>query len=88
MKLLTQCRSVNEVLSDYLDGKLNFWSTMLLRGHLLMCSKCRAYLIQFRRVRDLLDDPQQQSVALPDDFDSVMGRAVQRAQGDWKSHTK
>ena len=61
---------------------------MLLRGHLLMCSKCRAYLIQFRRVRDLLDDPQQQSVALPDDFDSVMGREVQRALGDWKSDTK
>ncbi len=57
LRLLLRCQSVNEVLSEYVDGDMGFVSRTLLWGHLLMCKRCRGYLAQFRRIVELDGGP-------------------------------
>ncbi len=77
-RILMQCRASYRVLSDYLDGELGLMDRMWLRGHLMMCARCRVYLEQFRKVHELTGQPQPED--LPQDFDEVFARVLRR----WK----
>jgi predicted anti-sigma-YlaC factor YlaD len=76
--LLLHCQRLYAELDRLLDGELSLWQRLLAKGHLMMCPKCRVYLDQYAKVRELsaTTDPQD----LPADFDAVMSSVVER----WK----
>lgn len=74
--LLFRCRSLYDHLDRYLDGEMGFWDRMLVKGHLMMCPKCRVYLRQYRQIRDLSQTNIQEE--LPADFEQVMSSVVAR----------
>lgn len=76
--LLFRCRSLYDDLDRYLDGQMGLWERLQVKGHLMMCPKCRVYLAQYEQIRTLSsveDEP-----PLPADFDRVMSSVVKR----WK----
>jgi len=58
---------------------MRLWERLLVKGHLMMCPKCRVYLRQYAQIRTL--SLEQQHDLLPPDFEQVMGTVVAR----WKS---
>lgn len=74
--LLLRCDSLYEALDRYLDRELTTWQRLLSRGHLMMCPTCRAYLEQYRKVREITDQTSKEE--LPADFEEVMQRVVGR----------
>ena len=78
-RILMNCRESYQVLSDYLDGELGVVDRMWLRGHLMMCGKCRVYFEQFRKVHELTGDPQPED--LPADFEEVFAEVLRRWKG-------
>jgi hypothetical protein len=47
---MLSCRDVGQKASDYLDGRLSWWTRIKVRLHILMCRHCRRYLVQLRLV--------------------------------------
>lgn len=74
--LLFRCRSLYDHLDRYLDGEMTYWDRMLVKGHLMMCPKCRVYLRQYKQVSELSQTSLQEE--LPADFEQVMGSVVAR----------
>lgn len=42
------CQEVTELVTNYLEGKLSFWTRVRFQVHLGMCVHCRRYLRQTR----------------------------------------
>ena len=53
LRLLFRCRSVSDVLSDYIEGEVSPVDRVMLWGHLMMCRRCRAYLKQFQNIAEV-----------------------------------
>jgi len=79
--ILMKCRESYGVLSAYLDGEVGLVDRMWLKGHLMMCAKCRVYFEQFRRVHELTGAPLPED--LPQDFDAVLAAVLRR----WKDQS-
>lgn len=47
-KAILNCRQITEHSSDYIDNNLNWWQTLQMKLHLMMCYLCRRYIKQFR----------------------------------------
>ncbi len=77
---LTPCCSAVVAFYDHLDRYLNrevgIWDRMLVKGHLMMCPKCRVYLRQYQQIRALSRSSLQEE--LPEDFEQVMSSVVAR----------
>jgi predicted anti-sigma-YlaC factor YlaD len=43
------CRQVNQLVTDYLEGKLSLRETLKFQFHLGTCRQCRRYLRQMKR---------------------------------------
>lgn len=74
--ILVNCRASYQVLSDYLDGELAGADRAFLRGHMLMCAKCRDYLAQFRRIHELTGAPFVGEP--PPEFEELLRRVLER----------
>lgn len=42
------CQALTEIVTDYVEGRMSFWSRLQVQMHLGMCRHCRAYLRQMR----------------------------------------
>ncbi|RMH02803.1 MAG: zf-HC2 domain-containing protein [Planctomycetota bacterium] len=73
-RILTRCRESYRVLSDWLDGRLGRADRLWLRGHLLMCQKCRHYAAQFRKVHELTTG--MEVAETPADFERVVAAVL------------
>lgn len=51
---LPRCRDMTELSTDYVEGALPWHVWLAARGHLLICSLCRAYYDQLAKTRRLL----------------------------------
>jgi anti-sigma factor RsiW len=80
--LLFRCRSLYDDLDRYLDGEMGLWERLQVKGHLMMCPKCRVYLAQYDQIRTLSSS--QERPSLPPDFDRVMSSVVTR----WKQEQR
>ncbi|MFK5955034.1 MAG: zf-HC2 domain-containing protein [Planctomycetota bacterium] len=76
--LLLRCDHLYAALDRYLDREVSLWERIFVSGHLMMCPPCRAYLKQYRQVREITDHPAPSD--LPEDFEQVMKRVV----GSWR----
>jgi predicted anti-sigma-YlaC factor YlaD len=74
--LLFRCSTLYGHLDRYLDGEMSLWDRILVKGHLMMCPKCRVYLRQYAQVWDLSQASIQEE--LPADFEQVMSSVVAR----------
>jgi predicted anti-sigma-YlaC factor YlaD len=45
---MISCKQMTELVTDYLEGRLNFTQRLAFQMHLGMCKVCRAYLAQMR----------------------------------------
>ncbi len=43
------CEELDQFIVDYFDGKLTFWQRFKFRFHVLLCSKCQAFLDGYRK---------------------------------------
>lgn len=80
--LMPSCRLVADTLSDYLDDQLSDSDRLLLEKHLQACGLCLVYLEQFRVV--YREAEAADCSELPQDFEQVMGKVIQRWQTDRK----
>lgn len=48
------CQDVSEKATAYMEGALPMRQWLAMRGHLLLCSMCRAYIDQLRKTTRLL----------------------------------
>ena len=71
----TRCRSLYEVLSDYLDGELTSEESRLVEEHVATCPPCKGYLEQFKTLYRMLGHVRRED--LPPDFDHVMGGVLE-----------
>ncbi len=78
LNYLIRCRPLYQEIDAFLDGKMNPWARFTTHMHLAMCRRCRIYLRQYRRVREISLEvsPSQ----LPENFDRVMTQVFSR----WK----
>ena len=51
---MMKCRQVCDLVSDYFDGYLGFWTRLDIRFHLMMCKDCRAHLKKMHHLADSL----------------------------------
>lgn len=77
-KYLIHCRSLYQEMDAFLDGQMSAWNRVLVRMHLAMCGRCRIYLRQYQRVREVTSEVTPAD--LPEDFEQVMSRVFRR----WK----
>lgn len=78
MKYLIRCRSLYQEMDAFLDGQMSAWNRLLVHMHLAMCGRCRIYLRQYQRVREVTLEFTPSH--LPEDFEQVMTRVFRR----WK----
>lgn len=81
--LMPSCRLVADTLSDYLEEQLSDSDRILLEEHLHACGLCMVYLDQFRAVYRAAGEIDCST--LPNDFEQVMGKVIQRWQADRQS---
>lgn len=84
--LMPSCQLVADTLSDYLEEQLSDADRMLLEEHLHACGLCMVYLDQFRTV--YREAGQVDCSELPDDFEQVMGRVIQKWQAERQSDSQ
>lgn len=61
MKLMLSCKEVHDDASAYLDGDLSASRKMLIRMHVMMCSRCRRFIRQLRLTVETLKAWHQQN---------------------------
>lgn len=84
--LMPSCQLVADTLSDYLEEQLSDADRILLEEHLHACGLCMVYLDQFRTVYRAAG--QVDCSELPDDFEQVMGRVIQKWQTERQSDSQ
>ena len=84
--LMPSCQLVADTLSDYLEEQLSDADRILLEEHLHACALCMVYLDQFRTVYRAAG--QVDCSELPDDFEQVMGRVIQKWQTERQSDSQ
>jgi anti-sigma factor RsiW len=53
---MAYCRTLTELITDYLEGKLSVAERVKFEIHLGMCRHCRAYLHQMRQTLAVLGE--------------------------------
>lgn len=51
---MLSCRELTELVTDYIEGRMPLRRRLAFRFHLLVCSRCRAYVRQLRMTIELL----------------------------------
>jgi hypothetical protein len=75
------CKGVCALLSDVIERRIGWWTRLRIRYHLWRCPQCVAYMKQFECIYRATDA--HEPCELPDDFDAVMGRVLDRwLEGD------
>ena len=68
--IFTKCEIIVDRVSDIIDKEASLMSRMGFYSHLMMCSNCRRYFDQFKKVKESLGRVTPDD--LPGDFDRVM----------------
>lgn len=68
--MFTKCEIIVGRISDILDKEASLMSQMGFYSHLWMCSNCRRYFGQFKRIKETTGRVCPED--LPGDFDMVM----------------
>jgi len=72
------CRELHEQhASDHVDGCLSARNRLAVRLHLALCSNCRRFIQQLRRVKSVLRE--RPDVALPDSEAKPLATRLQAA---------
>ncbi|MCG8433399.1 MAG: zf-HC2 domain-containing protein [Gammaproteobacteria bacterium] len=66
IKCSLTCAQVEHFLMDYLEGRLDFWSQLRFRFHMLMCPDCPKYLQEYKNAVELgkkvFDHPEDEAI--------------------------
>lgn len=74
------CRKVMQGLDTIIDGEATAGERVRFALHLAMCDPCERYYKQYAAVRDAAG--QIDAADLPEDFNEVMGRIVNKVFGE------
>lgn len=77
------CQQLAEVVTDYLEGKMNFADRIMFQLHVGMCKHCRAYLNQMKQTVELVAATGKiEAEPMPDD---VQAELMHRFR-NWKTN--
>lgn len=75
---MLSCREVNEKASTLVDGELSFTEKTAMRMHLMMCSKCRRFMTQFKTlIIALAKKTEQNDPADAEVIDRLVARLIE-----------
>jgi predicted anti-sigma-YlaC factor YlaD len=73
IKCTMTCRCVEEFFMDYLEGRLDFWTRVSFKFHLLMCPDCSKYMREYKNTialgKTVFENPDDEAVGkVPDEI--------------------
>jgi predicted anti-sigma-YlaC factor YlaD len=69
---MLSCQQLTELVTDYLEGRMSLGKRLSFRLHLMMCSRCRAYLRQMKETIRVLGHLPE--ATMPADVEEQMRR--------------
>jgi anti-sigma factor RsiW len=75
------CRDLSELVTDYVEGRMSWWTRARFEWHLGQCSMCRRYLAQVRATTQVAAVAGANPPPMPADVEAEM---LQRFRA-WKT---
>ena len=47
---MLSCREINDLITDYLEGRMGLWDRMQFRLHIAMCGSCKLHVEKMRQM--------------------------------------
>jgi anti-sigma factor RsiW len=73
IKCTMTCACIEEFLNDYIEGRLDFWTRIMFKFHLLMCPDCSKYMQEYKNTialgKKIFENPDDEAAGkVPDEI--------------------